>query len=67
MKESEYRHLSGRPDVCACTGPRPGEPLCPCEMTRVKIIDGRYVHVRDLGPVAPQDDVPVSHIGEWDE
>ena len=36
---------------CNCVGPKRGEPLCPCEMQDVKIINGRYVRTVDLGPV----------------
>lgn len=30
---------------CYCTGPRKGEPFCPCEMQRrnIKIKDGHWV------------------------
>ena len=35
--------------ACNCIGPQNGEPVCPCEMKNVKIIDGRYVRVEDLG------------------
>lgn len=37
---------------CNCMGPQNGEPVCPCQMRSVKIIDGRYVMIRDLGPVS---------------
>ena len=37
---------------CNCIGPQNGQPLCPCQMKSVQIIDGRYVMVRDLGPVS---------------
>lgn len=35
---------------CGCIGPQRGEPVCPCQMACVKIVDGRYVMTRDLGP-----------------
>ncbi len=35
---------------CNCIGPQNGEPACPCAMRHVKIVDGRYVQVNDLGP-----------------
>ena len=35
---------------CNCIGPQNGQPLCPCAMRGVQIIDGRYVRVEDLGP-----------------
>lgn len=36
--------------ACNCIGPQRGEPVCPCRMRRVKIQDGRYVEITDLGP-----------------
>lgn len=39
------------PHVCGCVGPQNGQPLCPCRMRGVQVINGRYVEVRDLGPV----------------
>lgn len=33
-------------------GPQNGDPLCPCAMRNVRIVDGRYV--QDLGPAKPQ-------------
>lgn len=38
--------------LCACMGPQDDEPLCPCAMNRVKIVDGRYITDKgeDLGP-----------------
>lgn len=36
---------------CNCIGPKPGEPVCPCRMRNVKVINGRYVEQNDLGPV----------------
>jgi hypothetical protein len=36
---------------CNCIGPQNGEPLCPCQMRSVQIVDGRYVRINDLGPV----------------
>lgn len=39
--------------ACNCVGPRPGGPLCPCQMRGVIERDGRYIlPERDLGPVA---------------
>ena len=36
---------------CGCIGPQNGEPLCPCAMRGVKVVDGRYVlPAQDLGP-----------------
>lgn len=36
--------------MCNCVGPQNGEPQCPCAMRDVRIVDGRYVRVQDLGP-----------------
>lgn len=35
--------------ACFCTGPRDGQPLCPCQMHGVQNINGRLVRVIDLG------------------
>lgn len=38
--------------LCSCIGPQNGQPVCPCQMAYVDIINGRYVkRVVDLGPV----------------
>lgn len=37
--------------ACNCIGPQNGAPVCPCRMQSVAVVDGRYVEVRDLGPV----------------
>ena len=39
--------------VCFCIGPQNGDPVCPCRMRNVKIIDGRYKEILDLGPAYP--------------
>ena len=39
--------------ACCCVGPQNGDPLCPCQMRSVKIVDGRYIKTQDLGPVSP--------------
>lgn len=36
--------------ACCCSGPQGNQPVCPCQMRSVQIIDGRYVRVVDLGP-----------------
>ncbi len=41
--------------ACNCMGPQNGDPVCPCQMRNVRIIDGRYVMVRDLGPVSNEE------------
>ena len=35
---------------CNCIGPQNGEPLCPCRMRNVEVIDGRYIEKIDHGP-----------------
>jgi len=40
--------------ACNCIGPQNGEPLCPCMMRGVEIVNGRYIKKTDLGPVEPQ-------------
>lgn len=40
---------------CFCVGPQNGQPLCPCRMLDVKIVNGRYVQTIDHGP-APSGD-----------
>lgn len=39
--------------MCGCIGPQNGEPLCPCRMTNVRQVDGRWVETIDHGPVRP--------------
>lgn len=46
--------------ACGCIGPQNGQPVCPCQMRNVKVINGRYVRVQDLGP-APDGGLP-SHM-----
>lgn len=36
--------------ACCCIGPQGNDPVCPCRMRNVKVLDGRYVEIRDLGP-----------------
>lgn len=39
---------------CNCSGPQPGQPLCPCRMRGVIAREGRWVQIeRDLGPAMP--------------
>lgn len=35
---------------CYCIGRQNGQPVCPCRMERVRIVDGRYIEVIDHGP-----------------
>ena len=39
--------------MCNCIGPQRGQPVCPCQMQHVQVVDGRYVLTRDLGPAPP--------------
>lgn len=36
---------------CGCMGPREGDPVCPCAMKYVKVVDGHYIQFKDLGKV----------------
>lgn len=38
--------------VCNCIGPQNGDPVCPCMMRSVRVVDDRYVKIDDLGPVS---------------
>lgn len=45
------KFIGGVPvESCGCRGPQNGEPVCPCMMRDVRIVDGRYVRITDLGP-----------------
>lgn len=37
-------------NLCNCIGPQNGQPVCPCQMRGVVILNGRYVRTTDLGP-----------------
>lgn len=39
---------------CFCVGPQGDDPVCPCRMHAVRIENGRYLEIIDLGP-APKD------------
>lgn len=57
MTAPDVRHES---HSCGCVGPQGGQPLCPCRMRGLKVVDGRWVEVIDHGPaVEPEsaDDV----------
>lgn len=45
-------------NICACIGPQNGEPLCPCRMSTVRVVNGRYVETIDHGPVRPHHPMP---------
>ena len=51
VKEWSVGDYLDKPSACFCTGPEDGQPLCPCMMRGVKIVNGRYVKTEDLGPV----------------
>jgi hypothetical protein len=36
--------------TCGCVGPQGGQPVCPCQMRNVTVLNGRYVRIQDLGP-----------------
>lgn len=38
--------------ACCCMGPQNGEPVCRCAMKYVKVVDGHYVQITDLGQVS---------------
>lgn len=50
MIPPRYRDQGSNVHACNCIGPQNGQPLCPCAMRSVKIVNGRYVQVNDLGP-----------------
>lgn len=35
-------------NICACLGPRKGEPFCPCRMQNVVKVNGEYYEVRKI-------------------
>lgn len=43
---------SQAPQACGCMGPQNGEPVCPCAMKHVRIVDGHYIQISDLGKVS---------------
>jgi len=53
-EKNVYKHQENvrkYPDACACmcVGPQNGEPVCPCRMRNVVVINGRYKEITDLG------------------
>ena len=36
--------------ICGCVGRQNGQPLCPCRMRNLQVVDGRYVEIIDHGP-----------------
>lgn len=64
-ERAEFAHMSAADwdskvqalgaNACGCVGPQNGQPLCPCQMRDVKVVNGRYVRIQDFGP-APADD-----------
>lgn len=53
-------HSSVTASACNCIGPQDGQPLCPCQMRGVEIVEGRYVRVTDLGPVRERASEPLT-------
>lgn len=43
--------------ACNCVGPRDGQPLCPCRMRSVHVVEGRFVEIVDHGPATPSHNV----------
>lgn len=35
---------------CNCVGPQDGNPVCPCRMRSLRILNGRWVEIIDHGP-----------------
>lgn len=61
-KDSVFNRLPPAADVvhsCNCIGPQDGQPVCPCQMRFVSVVNGRYVKTTDLGP-APKP------VGQWE-
>lgn len=48
-------------EACGCMGPQNGQPVCPCQMRGVQIVNGRYVRTQDLGPAPARDEFCVRH------
>lgn len=42
--------------ACHCRGPQNGDPVCPCEMRHVQIVNGRYMKIVDLGPAPSEEE-----------
>lgn len=40
--------------MCGCIGPQNGDPVCPCRMKNVRVENGRYIEIHDLGPAEPE-------------
>lgn len=40
---------------CCCMGPMDGNPVCPCNMKYVKIVDGHYIQITDMGKVGDRE------------
>lgn len=51
--EAVMQRIDSAPRACNCIGPQNGQPRCPCAMRNVKVVNGRYVEVNDLGPALP--------------
>jgi hypothetical protein len=53
MINSYSANCAGTVNSCFCIGPQGTEPLCPCAMRSVKVLNGRYII--DLGPIKPKE------------
>ena len=51
VKEWSLSDLEGGARACCWRGPQNGQPLCPCMMRNVRVVNGRYIKTEDLGPV----------------
>lgn len=36
------------PHACCCVGPRDGDPVCPCRMAYVQIVNGKYYEISEI-------------------
>lgn len=48
--------IDDRVHACNCVSPKNGQPLCPCAMSGVRVIDGEYVRIEKLGKVKNYED-----------
>lgn len=56
----EWQYVRGKnidATACNCIGPQNSEPLCPCAMRDMQIVNGRYQKVIDYGPAQDRVDV----------
>lgn len=65
MIPTGYRAPDPHATICNCIGPQNGQPLCPCAMRSVKIVNGRYVQVNDLGPAPAPSEAFIKEYSEF--